>query len=358
MYLRYKIKQPEKEGFWTREIQLGNGRKNNWNLIRLLLALTVFMVHTGPAHLVTFIQGTLGLSFVNGSTAVYLFFITSGFLITSSLLDNNELGLYFKRRLLRIYPPLIFAAAIVFTSELYFNAHQATYLISISNFLLFQDLGSLPPEADVFRHPAFWTLVIEMQFYIILPIFIYAYFKLPMRSLIFLFTIYIISRFLFDDVINVASIYSAAFRTSIFAHASFFITGIVLRIFVTKISTYDKYSTLAIFVVFLLIESAYIHIFPSRFHQLMGPIYLGILLLACAIFAPVVRWPFPDISYGIYIYHPLTNYILSMLIPYNIIVQLGPSIHASIMLFCCVTVSLFSYYFIESKCIKLGKAKA
>src|SRR6186997_3455935 len=84
------------------------GRDNNFNLIRIVAALAVLINHsfvlsagTGDAEP---LQG-LGMSL--GMIAVDVFFITSGFLVTASLLTRQSAIEFIWARVLRIYPALL-----------------------------------------------------------------------------------------------------------------------------------------------------------------------------------------------------------------------------------------------------------
>ena len=73
--------------------QLAQGRDNNFNLIRILAALAVLATHsftlaTGRPETEP-LRGRLGLTI--GSIAVDIFFITSGFLVTASLLNRRSI---------------------------------------------------------------------------------------------------------------------------------------------------------------------------------------------------------------------------------------------------------------------------
>lgn len=84
------------------------GRDNNFNLIRLSAALAVIFSHSvavlglPPEREVFF--GRLGFSL--GEMAVDVFFVTSGFLVTGSLIGRGSLIAYLWARALRIYPAL------------------------------------------------------------------------------------------------------------------------------------------------------------------------------------------------------------------------------------------------------------
>jgi peptidoglycan/LPS O-acetylase OafA/YrhL len=84
------------------------GRDNNLNLIRMLLASSVLVSHSVPLT-----EGAAGteplvplLHISLGNVAVYGFFFISGFLVTRSLDQRNNLSAYFSARALRIFPGL------------------------------------------------------------------------------------------------------------------------------------------------------------------------------------------------------------------------------------------------------------
>jgi peptidoglycan/LPS O-acetylase OafA/YrhL len=118
------------------------GRDNNFNLIRLLAALSVIFSHSVA---VLGLPGTreiffdrLGLS--AGEMAVDVFFVASGFLVTGSLVNRGSLVAFLWARVLRIYPAL-------------------WVMLGLTVFVLAPALSTLP-LADYFRAPGtheyFW----------------------------------------------------------------------------------------------------------------------------------------------------------------------------------------------------------
>lgn len=92
----------------TRLSAYTSGRANNFNLIRLVAASAVLVSHsftlaTGNPQLEPFVH-QLGITV--GTIAVHIFFITSGFLVTGSLLARKNIVEFFAARALRIYPGL------------------------------------------------------------------------------------------------------------------------------------------------------------------------------------------------------------------------------------------------------------
>ena len=84
------------------------GRDNNFNLIRLAAALSVIFSHSvavlGLPSSREFFFDHLGLSLAE--MAVDVFFVTSGFLVTGSLVNRGDVIAFLWARALRIYPAI------------------------------------------------------------------------------------------------------------------------------------------------------------------------------------------------------------------------------------------------------------
>jgi peptidoglycan/LPS O-acetylase OafA/YrhL len=97
---------------WTTFAERTNGRNNNFDFLRLLLATAVIASHSYAVlgyfsrPLTQFSHHQIDL----GSLAVDGFFAISGLLITVSWLRNPALFDFFKKRVLRIYPGFILAS--------------------------------------------------------------------------------------------------------------------------------------------------------------------------------------------------------------------------------------------------------
>ena len=115
-----------------------------------------------------------------GWIGVQLFFVLSGFLITSILLDakSDALGQYLKRfywrRSLRIFP--LYYLYLIGIALLYAVAHIPEDFMSKISYLIFYNYNHYPIfeslSHDVtFTH--FWSLSVEEQFYLFWPFIIY-----------------------------------------------------------------------------------------------------------------------------------------------------------------------------------------
>jgi peptidoglycan/LPS O-acetylase OafA/YrhL len=115
-------------------------------------------------------------SFTPLSTGVNLFFVLSGYLITSIILksldDENFLTAFYGRRALRIWPIYYLALAALLAWRVVTPVPEPLdglpyYLTYTQNFPSYW-FGTPPPFLAAFGHT--WTLAIEEQFYILWPL--------------------------------------------------------------------------------------------------------------------------------------------------------------------------------------------
>lgn len=126
---------------------------DGWRGISILLVLATHLLPLGPkSWRVNETAGPMGMA---------LFFTLSGFLITRFLLTHASIPDFLIRRFFRIVPLawLALAVALPYTSTM-----AADYL---PNFLFY---ANLPPQhlTDIASH--FWSLCVEMQFYVAVAI--------------------------------------------------------------------------------------------------------------------------------------------------------------------------------------------
>jgi peptidoglycan/LPS O-acetylase OafA/YrhL len=154
-------------------------RTNNFDLIRLFAALQVATVHmitdfklSGPEAAVI----DFGLRLFPG---VPVFFVISGFLISQSLERSKSVNQYFRNRCLRIFPAL-WVCLVVSTGVLFACAATIIVPVSISEWLLwwaaqmtaFQAYwpAFLRPFGTGALNPSLWTIPVELEFYLLLPV--------------------------------------------------------------------------------------------------------------------------------------------------------------------------------------------
>ena len=165
--------------------QYAVGRDNNFNLIRFLAALAVLFGHSvavlGLPSKNEFFFDHLGLSLAE--MAVDVFFVTSGFLVTASLINRRSLIAFLWARALRIYPALwvmLFLTVFLLAPALtalpladYFRApttyeyfRKCATLIGGVRYSLPGVFDALPLRGEF--NGSLWTLPIELRMYLYL----------------------------------------------------------------------------------------------------------------------------------------------------------------------------------------------
>ncbi|NOT40687.1 MAG: acyltransferase, partial [Alphaproteobacteria bacterium] len=139
-------------------------------------------------------HGKLGI-FPGGFVGVDVFFVISGFLISSILLGEIAHGRFslagfYERRIRRILPALITVlAAVMVAGALFFSPQDYVTLaksakaaaLFYANFHFERQAGYFMPEAETQPLLHTWSLAVEEQFYLIAPLFLWAIARLQRR---------------------------------------------------------------------------------------------------------------------------------------------------------------------------------
>lgn len=159
-------------------------RSNNLNLVKFIAALFVIISHAYPlckgAEYNDILSDLSRNSIAFGSLAVAIFFMSSGFFVTKSLLKSKDSKKYLHNRFIRIFPPLWFTLLVcILVCGLFFSTYNlGKYFLSINflkyclNFILIP-IHNLP---GVFMNNIYpgvvngplWTLPIEFVCYLVL----------------------------------------------------------------------------------------------------------------------------------------------------------------------------------------------
>jgi len=329
-----------------------NKKNNNFDLLRLLLATIVAIVHAGQ------LSGNIHINTIsqhfNSGLAVDSFFIVSGFLIFMSYESSSSISTYFNKRIRRILPGYLFVITffsiiLYFTSictfKEYFNLEFLKYILA--NFLTLNFIQSTLP--GVFEtnnvhavNGALWTIKIEIMFYISIPFIVYFIKKIKHKYII-LVSIYILSILYSIVMLHLYNkdnnLLFLQLEKQLLGQFAFFISGAMLFYY---FKYFQRYSLLlligAIFI--LILHRYYINIY------FLYPISLAIIILY---FATVFKYlgnfgRYGDLSFGIYIWHfP----ILQIFIYYNLFSNLAFSIP---FLICIILfMSYLSWHLIEKR---------
>lgn len=153
-------------------------RQNNFNLVRLLLALLVLLSHAPELidgnrsrEILTRMFGSLSF----GELAVDGFFLLSGYLIMQSWQSQPQAWPFLKKRLLRIYPGFAIATLVCAFAVGPFAAEPETYFNGLNVAALFTNMVFLqkPAVPEVFAglpyadiNGSMWTISAEFTCYL------------------------------------------------------------------------------------------------------------------------------------------------------------------------------------------------
>lgn len=163
--------------------------------LRAIAVISVVVFHAFPDWL------------KGGFTGVDVFFVISGFLISTILFENFERGTFcfsqfYARRVKRIFPALllvlilssIFGWFALFGNEYkQLGKHIAAGASFVSNIVFWSESGYFDNASNTKPLLHLWSLGIEEQFYIIWPIFLWFAWKIKFSILYSMITIFILS---------------------------------------------------------------------------------------------------------------------------------------------------------------------
>jgi len=326
---------------------------NNFDLLRLLAATEVIVDHYFQ-HLNKPVT-PFGIKLLGLFPGVPVFFIISGYLISASYERNNNLKDYFRNRALRIYPGLwacIFVSVIVIslTGVSFFNKETITWLpsqllggIYTPHFLSTYGFGSY--------NGSLWTIPIELQFYILLPLVYCLVPKEKINYLLYaLLFVFIILNFGWQFTLAHNIVYKLL-RYSFIPHFYLFLIGVILqrwRIYNSKFIYGKGLYWMVGYVSFNLIFVDFTN--PIVF-SLLYSVALAFCLLSMAYTLPDTAKKLlrtNDISYGIYIYHGL---ILAVIVQEKLVDR----INLLEVVILSYVLALLSWVFVEKPFIKMKR---
>jgi peptidoglycan/LPS O-acetylase OafA/YrhL len=158
-----------------------------------------------------------------GFVGVDVFFVISGYLISSIIFRNLESGTFsfydfYRRRVRRIFPALLLVLAATFTfgwitllaTEFQqLNKHIAAGLAFVQNIILFQESGYFDISSELKPLTHLWSLGVEEQFYLAFPIIALCIWRWNQNALIIIVLMLLTSLSL--NIIEVSNNTSATF---------------------------------------------------------------------------------------------------------------------------------------------------
>lgn len=326
-------------------------QRNRLNLIRLLAAFTVFLIHSIPIYGLNFsFFPSIGLF---GEMAVMVFFVISGYLITGSYLASASCKHYFLNRLLRIFPGLL--GVIIFSIMLgacvttlpihdyFYNINTWKYL---QNILLYPQVGILPGvfETNPIRlaiNGSLWTLRIEFTMYLLIPVLA------ALRLLTPDYIVWVVAAFWlgFIHLLKLSDPPLVFYMESlaVMKFGISFTLGAAFYLWKERMTLRPDVAWLCL----VLLAGSFLTPFAGFATLLFIPyptLYFGL---------KPSTWRFPDISYGVYIFaFPLQQTYMHVV---------GKSLHPIwfpiIVAPCVIIMAILSWYGIEKPMLRL-KAKS
>jgi peptidoglycan/LPS O-acetylase OafA/YrhL len=292
--------------------------RNNFDLLRLLFAATVCLVHAGR------LSGLEQLGWIgrllSSETAVKAFFVVSGFLIFMSFERSTSLASYAGKRVRRIYPAYFVVVLLCATGLLavssrsigdYFSLAWFKYVVANLAFLNFlqQELPGVFESNNVATvNGALWTLKIEVMFYVAVPLLVWLFRRFghfPMLALVYC-----------ASVLYATLMAAAANRTGSGLYAElgrqlpgqlcYFVSG---AFFYYYLPLFERRAGYFLAAAFLLLAGNMLLPLP-----LLEPFALSAVVIFFGLFLHVGNFGrFGDFSYGIYILHfPIIQLLLQV----------------------------------------------
>jgi peptidoglycan/LPS O-acetylase OafA/YrhL len=294
--------------------------RNNFDLIRLLAALQVCVSHT-----MTHLKIDIKIPVIYYFPGVLIFFTVSGFLIYDSFCRNQDLKRYFINRFLRIYPAIWICFMITIFLLLIFKVITPSEIISptmlkwvITQMTIFQfwtpDLlriwGTGSPNGSL------WTIPVEIQFYISIPVIFLLFKKIKIvYKLILLFLVSVLFNFFLGELSKSENLVAKLLRVSLLPYLLYFLVGIFIREYWVFIKTWfiNKFLYwILLFFVFIYFFDVSPLYYPSDFLGYICNLLVAFVTISFAYSQPKFNnlLKDQDISYGIYLYHMLIVNIL------------------------------------------------
>ena len=345
---------------------------NNFNLVRLLAAFQVALIHA------IFIVGVDVADFLKPLLAVVfcfpgvpIFFFISGFLISRSFERNPVYIEYFQNRFLRLYPGLI--VSIFFT---YFLIVSSGYLAQVDESIVDHAI-LFTSKATIFQfyNPEFlrgygdgvfngnlWTITVEIQFYLLTPLLFLFLNSISKRGYnenrvligLICFFLVINQLYILGDRAH-SGMAIKLMKVSFLPWYYMFLAGVLLQRYFGFF--YRLLAGKFIYLLSFYIAICYLltHYFEVGLGNNINPVVFSVLCLL--IFSAAYSSPNlsnktlgnNDISYGVYLYHmPIINFLMYKS-------YFSESVTALVALTMTLVLASLSWVYVENPCLKLKK---
>lgn len=337
--------------------KINNFYQNNFDLIRVIAALMVLVTHSfelsgylknEPLYRIT--EGKFRFS----TAGLYIFFFTSGFLVTKSLLTTPSILQFIWKRFLRIYPALLVIVLLtVFVVGPVFTTHSAKeyftdgitwkYLFTTTGIYIRHILPGVfenPAHYDHGVNGSLWSIALELKLYFLLVI-AGILLKSKIKYILHIITAMVTCGFILV-LFNLFSLQN----TFSLLHSSLFMifwVGSMCCYYYNSI----RLHFLILLTVFLAWTASMYFFEPARmFFEL---IFFSYLTLYFAYTRKTIRLK-ADLSYGVYIYAFLVTQIVIEILP-----GILPWELVLLVISAVIPLSFLSWILIEKQALKFKK---
>ena len=232
---------------------MNNKRINFLDGLRGLAILLVILFHAYVAHneLIPYNISLKDLFFVKyGFFGVQLFFLLSGFVILMTLDKSKNFIIFIYKRWLRLFPAMLIASLLIYFSASFFYERPlgSPSIYSLLPGFLFTEPIFISKALNIpitELEGAFWSLYVEMKFYIIFGLF---YFILGRNKAIVL----LCSLFLYALINTYLHLHRPNYITALFIHFGWFASGALAYLYYTKKQKINYYLSILIALLSLL----------------------------------------------------------------------------------------------------------
>ncbi|GGG30118.1 acyltransferase family protein [Hymenobacter glacieicola] len=284
--------------------------QNNFDAVRLTLALTVVLCHLAVLSELPIFQPFLAV--LSADFAVKGFFVISGCLVTRSFLSSSSVREYAQKRIRRIYPAYLGVIGLAWLIGLLattlpaadFVRHPAAYRYLAANATFLNFLQ--PTLPGVFeRHPvsvlngSLWTIKVELCLYCCVPVLMWLFRRLgPYRTAALALLGALAWGWLLPRVPALSPKVATELGRQFPGMLHFFALGALFTAEERRLGPWLGWVALATGLGFLLVRH-------HALREVVEPVFYAAAVLFCATRLPVQlpagKWG--DVSYGIYLVH-------------------------------------------------------
>lgn len=337
-------------------------RDNNFDLIRLVAALMVFMGHM--AVLTPYSVPSLMGQSVH-SMGVIIFFLLGGYLITLSWERDPHVLRYACRRFFRIFPAFLFCVLVtaliigpIFTEIPIADYFKHSQFWGYFRNLIFRIEFVLPAVFTQNPYPnvlngSYWTLAPEVLMYIVIPILYTIGDKLKIKK--WLFMIFAIGTGAYSIILlQFFPDFHFVFYNMDVAQVSLLIPFYFIGATVAIWKPDKKYFNVQLALILFFVSCCYTFGNPGVL-RFVDFIVFSYLILSLGFNGPGISLEKFDISYGLYIWGFIIQQTAIHIIYIQYAIPLPKSIVTIISLVITIGISYVTFRFVEEPCKKLAK---